>query len=158
MARLYVFGLGSPYGWDILGWRVAESLQVQLAGQRGIRIDTLAQPADLFIYNFQPTDHLVLLDAVVGGGTLGEIHELTPEELALRQVPFRAPTSSHGINLKTVLELLVNTGFPAERIGIFGITVPEQTESDDVSMAMWMVTEQVAKELLPRITHRQMPI
>lgn len=158
MARLYVFGLGSPYGWDILGWRIAESLQAQLAGHRGIRIDTLAQPADLFIYSFQPTDHLVLIDAVLGGGATGEIHELSPEELSARQLSLRAPVSSHGVDLKTVLDLLVKTGFPSERIGIFGISVPDQTESDDGNVAKWTLSEQVADELLPRIAIRQKPV
>lgn len=122
MSCLYVFGLGSPYGWDQAGWLAADALGASFAGLPGIRVDTLSHPASLFTHPVIPEDRLIFIDCMVGKATPGTVQRFTPQTLP--SSPIRL--SSHGFDLKSTVDLLIGMDFSAEHIQVFAVEAPAQ--------------------------------
>ncbi|WP_082922667.1 hypothetical protein [Halothiobacillus diazotrophicus] len=102
MSRLYVFGLGSPLGWDQIGWLAADRLRARFADDPSIVVDQLNQPTGLFMHPLSPSDTLIFLDIMLGTGAPGSVRVMTPKDLPNRT----ASPSSHGIDLHATLQLL----------------------------------------------------
>lgn len=102
MSRLYVFGLGSPHGWDQIGWLAADRLRARFADDPSIVVDQLNQPTGLFLHPLSPSDTLIFLDIMLGTGEPGTVRVMTPKDLPNRT----ASPSSHGIDLHAALQLL----------------------------------------------------
>jgi hydrogenase maturation protease len=123
MSHTYIFGLGSPFGADRLGWLAIDQLRTHFADNPDIVLDALTQPANIFIHTFEATDRIIFIDAMISGRTPGSVELFTA-----RQLERGAPcVSSHGIDLKTTVDLLIGMGFPADRIRVCGI----EMSSDD---------------------------
>ncbi len=123
MSSLYVFGLGSPYGWDQAGWLAAGALGATFAGLPGIRVDTLSHPAGLFTHPVTPEDGLIFIDCMMGKATPGTVQRFTPQTLPSSQPLL----SSHGFDLKSTVDILMEMGFSAKRIHIFAVEAPAQS-------------------------------
>ncbi|MDA8328053.1 MAG: hydrogenase maturation protease [Betaproteobacteria bacterium] len=123
MSCLYIFGLGSPYGWDQAGWLAAGELGTTFAQQPGIRVDTLSHPTSLFVHPVTSGDWLVFIDCMVGKATPGTVQRFTPQTLPSSQ----SQLSSHGFDLKSTVDLLTEMGFSAEHIQIFAVEAPAQS-------------------------------
>lgn len=102
MSRLYVFGLGSPHGWDQIGWLAADRLRARFADDPSIVVDQLNQPTSLFMHPLSPSDTLIFLDIMLGTGVPGTVRVMTPKDLPNRT----ASPSTHGIDLPATLQLL----------------------------------------------------
>jgi hydrogenase maturation protease len=122
MSCHYVFGLGSPYGWDQAGWLAADALGATFAGLPGIRVDALSHPASLFTHPVTPEDQLIFIDCMVGEATPGTVQRFTPQTLPSSKIRL----SSHGFDLKSAVDLLIGMGFSAEQIQIFAVEAPAQ--------------------------------
>lgn len=122
MTRLYIFGLGSASAWDQAGWRAATALKTTFASRTDIQVDALGTPMNIFSHPVEPTDWLVFIDSMLGKAAPGTVQRFTPKTLPLS----RPQLSSHGINLKSAVDLLIGMGFVAERIQIFAIEAPDQ--------------------------------
>jgi len=120
MSHCYVFGLGSPYGWDQLGWLAVDRLSDLMGKPKGVTLQKLAQPMDMFSVPLAEGDRLVIIDAILDDFAKGDIRWLRVEQLpsSVRE------DSTHGIGLKSVIDLLRNSGLPSVRIDILGATVP----------------------------------
>jgi len=98
--RCVIVGLGSPHGWDRLGWQVLD-----LLAEEGIDAELIkcnASGLD-WIERASPADRLTFIDALINPGTPGEIqrYELTAENL----ISGGTTLSSHGFGFKYSVEL-----------------------------------------------------
>jgi hydrogenase maturation protease len=117
MSRIYIFGIGSPFGADRLGWLAIDHLRARFADNPRVVLDALSQPTNIFIYTFEATDQIIFIDAMISCRAPGSVELFTA-----RQLECGAPrVSSHGIDLKTTVDLLIGMGFPADRIRVCGI-------------------------------------
>jgi len=113
--RIRVIGIGSDFGDDAAGLRVAE----RLAGQElpdGVSASCCARPFPDLLDPLADAQRVILIDALRSGRTPGSVFALSRRDLARR-----APTSSHGVGVARVLELAERLrGEPLE-LEIFGI-------------------------------------
>ena len=117
MSRVYIFGIGSPFGADRIGWLAIDHLRARFADNPGIFLVALSQPTNIFIYTFEAADRIIFIDAMISGRAPGSVELFTAGRLECG-----APcVSSHGIDLKTTVDLLIGMSFPADRISVCGI-------------------------------------
>jgi hydrogenase maturation protease len=91
-----VVGIGQPRaGDDGVGIAVARALAA-----RGIEVRESADAA-ILLSLLEERRRVVLVDAVVGGGEVGDVLHVGPEALALRG----APLSSHGVGVAQAIAL-----------------------------------------------------
>lgn len=120
MSQAYVVGLGSPHGWDRLGWLAVERLARDLAGRPDLTLAALAQPGELFLYPVTAEDRLLVIDAMHDDGAMGALHVCSPAAL-----PAAGTTlSSHGLDLPGLLALVASLGLCGRGIRIIGLGVP----------------------------------
>ena len=119
MSRTYIFGIGSPFGADRIGWQVIHQLRAHFVDRPDVILETLSQPTNIFIHTFEATDRIIFIDAMISGRAPGSLEPFTA-----RQLESASPRlSSHGIDLKTTVELLIGMGFLPNQIIVMGIEV-----------------------------------
>ena len=98
--RQVIVGVGSPHGWDSLGWQVIDELAQRDLGAKLIKCE--ASGLD-WIEQVRPADQLTFVDALIGPGTPGAVQRfvLTAEHLS----PDQTDVSSHGFGLQYSLRL-----------------------------------------------------
>jgi len=117
MARTLVVGIGSPHGNDQLGWLVIDALAeagleetVQL-----LKLDALHQ----LLPALEGVEVLLIVDAVVSGATLGILHRFDESQIEGDGVV----SSSHTIDLTTLLDTAKALGWQPERLRLYGVEV-----------------------------------
>lgn len=100
-----VLGVGSPWGDDVIGWRVADALAAELSARSGalvpFRIEKVDRPGTRLLQAFEGSTAAVLIDASHSGQPPGTVRVLTAEQCAQSQ----ASWSSHGVGVAEALEL-----------------------------------------------------
>lgn len=120
--RSVVVGIGqAAAGDDGVGLTVARAL-----GGRGLDVRESAD-ASVVLTLLGDGAHVVLVDAVVGGGALGSVIELDPRALA--QGP--RPLSSHGLGVREAIELAraLHGDDVLGRVAIVGIVIERAVRS-----------------------------
>ena len=112
-----VFGVGSPFGDDTLGWQAIDLLQEDFADRPGVELIKLAHPHDACSHSFAPDTLLIFADATDSGAAPGTVQQFTPDQLEA----VASSHSSHGLGLKAAIDLLVALGHPPQAMKIFGI-------------------------------------
>jgi hydrogenase maturation protease len=114
-SSVVVLGVGNRWmGDDGVGVRALEALSRRWALPPAVRLCDGNMAAARLMAELAQATHLVVVDALLGGGPPGTIYRLAPEELPERT---RAAVSTHGINLAQLLSLLAAVGRrPATRI------------------------------------------
>lgn len=147
MSHTYILGLGSPHGWDQLGWLAIDRLSDEFDDRPEFTLARLAQPIDLFSLPIENRDHLILVDAILADGTTGDIRWLQSDKLPCARTHF----SSHGVDLKSTIDLLQACGFPTAQIEILGVIVPVTDGNElDLSANMQPLVEALARVLMAR--------
>ncbi|MGF1547777.1 MAG: hydrogenase maturation protease [Thiotrichales bacterium] len=104
MKSSVVIGIGSPFGADVLGWRVVEALRARREFQarhaRDVATELCDRPGSNLLRVLQAYDTAIVVDAMLSGARAGSVRELDLDEL-----PATAPTSSHGFGLASALHL-----------------------------------------------------
>lgn len=119
-----VLGIGQPAaGDDGVGLVVLEKLRRQHLPD-AIELGTVAEPSGLLSL-LEAADHVVLVDAVLGG-TPGEVLQLDAASLAGANV---VPLSTHGVGVAQALALarVLAPGSMPDRIDIVGICIEPPT-------------------------------
>jgi hydrogenase maturation protease len=98
MSGTAVIGIGSPFGADQLGWEVITQLR-----DRGVaaELECWDGPLAGLVKRFKTLDRAILVDAAVGGGRVGEVRILAPEQLEGAGLLW----SSHGFGLGEAVAL-----------------------------------------------------
>lgn len=121
--RARVVGLGQPVaGDDGVGIAVLRYLR-QIGVPAGTELFEVAD-ATALLPLLETSDPVVIIDAVVGHGTEGEVLELDGEDLGIRSDGPR-PLSTHGVNLGQVIGLarLLHAGAVSSQISFVGVTI-----------------------------------
>ncbi len=117
MGSAIVFGIGSPHGDDIVGWRAIERLEASLH-TADVAFECLDRPGIRLLSRFEGVAAVVLIDAVAGLAP-GEVRRLGLDEaVALEQ-----PWTSHGFGLGQTLAMGRVLGALPPWIEIVGIGV-----------------------------------
>jgi hydrogenase maturation protease len=120
--RARVVGLGQPVAGDD-GVGVAVIVRLRAEGEiEGVLYETIADASTL-VERLQAKAPIVIVDAVVGGGEVGDVVVLEPRQLGKTA----RPLSSHGISVAQAIELaraLAPDAVP-EAIRIVGIVIAE---------------------------------
>lgn len=109
-----VIGIGQPFaGDDGVGYEIAEQLKeklmqpdclpsIKIEGHRP-RIEVLpTTDSTILMHALENASKVIIIDAVKGGGSPGDVLRLTPE--ALRHIQ-ATPVSTHGISVINALEI-----------------------------------------------------
>jgi hydrogenase maturation protease len=115
-----VLGVGSPFGDDRVGWRVAEALAARPAREReGLAIHRLDRPGAALLAHLRAADRVVIVDALATDGPAGEVRVLDPAALA----PPDALVSSHALGVAESLALLDALDEAPRAIGVVAVTI-----------------------------------
>lgn len=117
-----IIGLGSPYGDDTAGWRVLDHLHSRLPD--AIDLQRLDRPGAALINWFDDVSHLIVIDAISGHTTPGEILHLSPEHLDSESKPL----SSHQLDLVQTLTLASTLGRLPAQVEIIGVAIGDPVE------------------------------
>ena len=122
-ARLRIIGIGSPFGADRLGWRVAECLgSNQLRSMPGAVWEVLIRdrPGVMLLNDLRGVERAVLIDAMCSNSEIGRVRCLTVDEA----ITHYGLCSSHGFGLGEALSLGRVLGDLPRELSIFGVEIP----------------------------------
>jgi len=149
-----VIGVGQPFaGDDGVGFEIAGRLRQQIKQLDVSNIEEDASSIEVLrttdsttlIYAFKGASKVIIVDAVKGGGSPGDVLRLTPETLCQTQA---VPVSTHGLSVIDAIEL--SKIFMAEQaelsrekteIVIIGVVV------EDVKLFDRVLSESVARAI-----------
>ncbi len=117
MSRTQIFGIGSPSGDDQAGWLVVDALESRLPAD--VRTARLDRPGSALIPRLQGADRVILVDAMQGGGMLGDIRHFAEGAWA----EHRSGVSSHGFGVFEALMLARQLDCLPRQLDLYGIEI-----------------------------------
>lgn len=149
MAIIKIIGIGSPFNMDKIGWDIGSTLQQRHFSERfsqhDVTIISNATPSSIALLA-DGTDLLILIDALTGHTTQGEIHKLTLDSIDENEKSL----SSHGLGIKQMLSIVPD---PPAHISIFGIIINEHINFENTAMIADEITDRLIPELEKEIAH-----
>ena len=148
MSRVRILGIGSPSGDDQAGWLVVDALLAAgIEGDGGIFIAKLDRPGANLIFLLESSDHVILIDAMQGGGRAGEIQRFDQKDWA----GYSHGLSSHGLGVLAALTLARELGSLPARLELYGIGIgsarPGEEAGRDVQAAAQRLAAMIASSL-----------
>lgn len=125
MTTTLIAGIGSPHGADRLGWAVIEALQAEVLPVP-VKLVACSLPTELTPLLLE-APRAIVIDALLGGGPAGTIHQLRTEDLP--QAALRL--TSHGVGLVDAVLLASALGMPADRLCVLALDVVHHDASLD---------------------------
>lgn len=150
MKRCEVFGIGSAYGADQVGWLVLERVQQVVGG--GVGIHRLQTPLDLLSH--ASTDQIdagaewILIDACIGEEE-GRIHRWRWPQVSEMRIGLRN-VSSHGVGLLEVLRMGQELGLLPGEVWVYGIEVGVELAVAGQEMLLDWTPSDVLRESIHR--------
>jgi len=146
MKAMRIFGIGSPFGDDQVGWRVVEWLQNQKSLQKNWHLECCDRPGLNLLNLIQDATVAILIDAVQSGAPLGTIHvwnnDITHYETD--------QLSTHGFGLSDALQLGKTLDCLPNTLIIYGIEINQlnnETLSESAENAAKKLTSRIRKEI-----------
>ena len=139
MSRVRVLGIGSPAGDDQAGWLTVDAL-------RGYGIDAskLDRPGAHLVSLLANADHVILIDAMQGGGAPGQIRRFERHDWR----GYRQGLSSHGFGVLDSLSLAEALGSLPPGLDLYGIEIaaahPGEAPSSAVRAAATLLAARIA--------------
>ena len=134
-----IFGIGSPFGDDRVGWLAVEELRGRFDSAE-VDISAHDRPGLRLVTLMQGAAQVVLVDAVKSGAAPGSLHRLEGEAILKAVARY---TSTHGFGLAEALQLAQRLGELPEKIVLWGVEAGSLAAGDDLSPAV--------REALPRL-------
>jgi hydrogenase maturation protease len=152
MSQLRVFGLGSPFGDDQLGWSVVESLQQKPALEPmladGLQLQVCDRPGLLLLELMRGASCVYLIDAVKTGVAVGTFHRFKNEEI----VSITHVLSTHAVGLGETIKIGRALNELPPEIVLYGIEIGDMDYQFKLSLAIQEaikeVTQQIEKDIL----------
>jgi len=133
MKKIRIIGIGSPSGDDQIGWRVVDALKGRLLPE--IELIKLDRPGTGLIPLLENTSHVILIDAMQGGGAFGTIRHFGKDEWT----NYQQGMSSHDVGVFDALMMAKELGSLPEVMELYGIEIgtdmPGKTSSEAVITA-----------------------
>ena len=138
-----VVGLGHAAGGDDgVGIAVVEWLRTHDDGHV-LELAIAAEPSALV--TLFDTDSIIIVDAVVGAGPAGRIHDLELAQLERRRL---VTPSSHGLDVISVLELACLLGVAPASLRLIGVSVDDVRPGFTLSPAVAAAVPRAAARVL----------
>ena len=142
---MILVGLGSPFGDDQVGWRVAQALEDMLQGSADaepVRVLCLDRPGPALLDAIAGRDEAILVDATADGSPPGTVHQVAAETVMAEP----RSSSSHGLGPGHALQLGHALGILPPRLSIYLVSIdPSHTGHPDGAD----LTPPVAAAVLP---------
>lgn len=119
MNQIKILGIGSPFGDDQAGWRVAEFLKQELFSDPLLTIESHDRPGVRLIELMNNASTVFLIDAVKSGALPGTIHRLKNNEI----YDLNTMISTHDMGVAQALELGRSLNALPEHIILYGIEI-----------------------------------
>ena len=150
---LRVIGIGSPFGDDQVGLmlidklRQAEQLQPYLDGE--LELLAVDRPGAGLLALFEGAERVIIIDAVVSGAALGQLHRWSDLAELENSESF---LSSHGFGLAQALTLGRQLGQLSEQLLVLGVEIDSVATGTGLSPLLGqhlpVLIEQVIEEIL----------
>lgn len=114
MSRTRVLGVGSPAGDDQAGWLTIDALLGS-----GLDACKLDRPGANLVSLLEGVGHVILIDAMQGGGAPGQIRRFGRHDWR----GYGRGLSSHGFGVLDALSLAEALGCLPERLDLYGIEI-----------------------------------
>ncbi|HEX7972633.1 MAG TPA: hydrogenase maturation protease [Thiobacillus sp.] len=143
-----IFGIGSPSGDDQAGWLTVDALLASgLHENDATVIEKLDRPGVNLIPLLEDAAHVLLVDAMQGGGEPGRILRLDEQDWS----DYRQGVSSHGFGVLDALLLARELGGLPPRLDLYGIEIgsasPGAVPGEAVQAAAQRLARRIAREL-----------
>jgi len=144
MSRVRILGIGSPSGDDQAGWLTIDAL---LAGEvhadAEVAIEKLDRPGANLIPLLENAAHVVLVDAMQGGGEPGRILRLDEQDWS----DYRQGVSSHGFGVLDALLLARELGGLPPRLDLYGIEIGSVNPGEEAAAVIAVAAQQLARRI-----------
>jgi hydrogenase maturation protease len=132
VTAVHIIGIGSPRGWDRVGWEAVRGLEARgLPGRfpaTTIRLSIADRPGSRLVNLVEKTSAVILVDALRGGAVPGTVLRLTPEQLDRDH-----GISSHGVGVAQALSLAAALGRLPAHLSLYGIAIDPDAHVRDLS-------------------------
>ena len=139
MSRVRILGVGSPAGDDQAGWLAVDALQ-----GTGLDACKLDRPGANLVSLLNGVDHVILIDAMQGGGAPGQVRRFERNDWR----GYGQGLSSHGFGVVDALSLAEALGCLPERLELYGIEIasvqPGETAGVAVRAAATLLAARIA--------------
>ncbi len=115
---MLIMGIGSPLGEDDIAWEAVKYFEKNYH-HYPVATQTLDRPGTLLLSHFYPHQCVILVDAMRGGFTPGEVKELKRSQLDI----VVRPSSSHVLGLSETLGLGIMLNALPPCLRIIGIEI-----------------------------------
>lgn len=123
-SRLLIIGVGSPFGADQVGWRVAECLArsgtLRSASEMTWEVLIRDRPGVGLLNDLRGIERAVVIDAMRSNRETGWVQRFTTEDV----IDHGGVCSSHGFGVGEALSLGRVLGELPEELSIFGVEIP----------------------------------
>jgi len=120
MKDIVVIGVGSPHGYDQLGWKVIDYLKkdhtLQTLCNERVRLIACDRPGLMLLEYIKAARWAILVDAIEGTDA-GKIHCLQQDQLLSSENQL----SSHSLGVAEVLKLGAKLNLLPEKIILYGV-------------------------------------
>jgi hydrogenase maturation protease len=145
--KTLVVGIGSPYGDDRVGWKIAEQI-AQLAGDRLVA-RCARTPAEMLDWLDEVVE-LHVCDAFVQAAAIGEVRHWQWPAPQIAQTRFRG---SHDFSLSAVLALAEQLRRLPARVSIWGIAIDANQNGETISPAVKAAVPVVVERILGALAY-----
>lgn len=154
--RIKVLGIGSPFGDDQAGWKVAEGLTQHLVQDSDVLpfvcIESHDRPGIRLIELMKGFNTVFIIDAIKSGREVGTIHQFQKENIEEVENKF----STHNISILQALQLASALNELPENIQFYGIEIDsivlESVFSPPVEQAIKNLVFQLKIEITEALT------
>ncbi|MCL9684937.1 hydrogenase maturation protease [Legionella maioricensis] len=152
MNRIKVLGIGSPFGDDQAGWKVADALKQHLAMHPNITqwvsIESHDRPGARLIELMSGARTVFIIDAVKSGSEPGTVHRFKNDDI----IKSENRLSTHDMGIAQALQLGSALNDLPDNIILYGIEIDlivfESTLSHPVEQAIEHVAIQLKDEII----------
>ena len=155
MNKIKVLGIGSPFGDDQLGWKVAEALKHDLSQHRDIfpfvSIESHDRPGARLIELMKGFNAVVIIDAIKSGREIGTIRRFQKEDIG----EFESRFSTHENSILQALQLASALNELPNNIQFYGIEIDnivlESILSQPVEKTIKSLVSQLKMEIIQTV-------
>ncbi|MCW8408139.1 hydrogenase maturation protease [Legionella sp. PATHC035] len=148
MKIIKVLGIGSPFGDDQVGWKVANALHQSLSKNPHLApfllIESHDRPGVRLIELMSGFNTVFIIDAVKSGSAIGTIHRFENESILDSESRF----STHGISILQTLHLARALNELPANLLFYGIEIDAITLDDTLSPPMERAIAEVTRRLI----------